>query len=164
MTTTTTTTTPQTKTTKAKMAKASAVNSGSANNLPTAAKAREIDADQKRREDELVREHLPLVGYVVAEIAHRVPGHVSRNDLVSAGMMGLAQAARTFDPDRGIAFDRFASTRIRGALLDELRGRDWASRSIRARARGMQHATEDLTNKLGRTPTQIGRASCRERV
>src|SRR4051794_20517804 len=68
-------------------------------------------------------------------------------------MLGLAQAARSYDPERGIAFDRFASTRIRGALLDELRGRDWASRSVRARARGLQAANEELTNKLGRTPT-----------
>jgi len=100
-----------------------------------------------------VREHLPLVQYVVSEVAHRVPSHVSRSDLVSAGMLGLAQAARSYDPERGIAFDRFASTRIRGALLDELRGRDWASRSVRARARGLQAAHEELTNKLGRTPS-----------
>ncbi len=116
-------------------------------------KTDKIDAARKQHEDRLVHEHLPLVGYVVSEIAHRVPGHVSRSDLVSAGMLGLAQAARSFDESRGIAFDRFASTRIRGALLDELRGRDWASRSVRARARGMQQATEELTSKLGRTPT-----------
>ncbi|MFZ4583702.1 MAG: sigma-70 family RNA polymerase sigma factor [Acidimicrobiia bacterium] len=100
-----------------------------------------------------MRAHLPLVHYAVAELAHRIPAHVTRSDLVSAGMLGLAQAARSFDPDRGIAFDRFAATRIRGALLDELRGRDWASRSVRARARGMQKATEELMTKLGRQPT-----------
>ncbi len=115
--------------------------------------ATKIDNDRKQYEEQLVRDHLQLVGYVVTEIANRVPGHVTRNDLVSAGMLGLAQAARSFDPDRGIAFDRFASTRIRGALLDELRGRDWASRSVRSKARSMQIATEDLTAKLGRTPT-----------
>lgn len=112
-----------------------------------------IDAARRQYEQELVHEHLPLVGYVVSEISHRIPSHVSRSDLVSAGMLGLAQAARSFDAARGIAFDRFASTRIRGALLDELRGRDWASRSVRARARSMTQATEDLTAKLGRTPT-----------
>jgi RNA polymerase sigma factor for flagellar operon FliA len=112
-----------------------------------------VDIERAENEDRLVREHLPLVQYVVSEVAHRVPSHVSRSDLVSAGMLGLAQAARSYDPERGIAFDRFASTRIRGALLDELRGRDWASRSVRARARGMQQATEELTAKLGRTPT-----------
>jgi RNA polymerase sigma factor FliA len=111
-----------------------------------------IDIERAEYEDRLVRDHLPLVQYVVSEVAHRVPSHVSRSDLVSAGMFGLAQAARSYDPERGIAFDRFASTRIRGALLDELRGRDWASRSVRARARGLQAAHEDLTAKLGRAP------------
>jgi RNA polymerase sigma factor for flagellar operon FliA len=113
----------------------------------------DIDIERATYEDDLVRRHLPLVQYVVSEVAHRVPSHVSRSDLVSAGMLGLAQAARNYDPERGIAFDRFASTRIRGALLDELRGRDWASRSVRARARGLQTAHEELMNKLGRTPT-----------
>lgn len=112
-----------------------------------------VDIQRAEYEDRLVREHLPLVQYVVSEVAHRVPSHVSRSDLVSAGMLGLAQAARSYDPERGIAFDRFASTRIRGALLDELRGRDWASRSVRARARGLQAAHEELTNRLGRTPS-----------
>ena len=113
----------------------------------------DIDIERATYEDNLVRQHLPLVQYVVSEVAHRVPSHVSRSDLVSAGMLGLAQAARSYDPERGIAFDRFASTRIRGALLDELRGRDWASRSVRARARGLQAANEELMNRLGRTPT-----------
>jgi RNA polymerase sigma factor for flagellar operon FliA len=124
------------------------------------AKQTHIDIERATYEDELVRNNLPLVQYVVSEVAHRVPSHVSRNDLVSAGMLGLAQAARSYDPSRGIAFDRFASTRIRGALLDELRGRDWASRSVRARARGLQAAHEELTNRLGRTPTpeEVGRA------
>lgn len=112
-----------------------------------------IDDSRAKFETDLVRENLALVQYVTSEIAHRVPSHVNRGDLVSAGMLGLAQAARSFDPARGIAFDRFASTRIRGALLDELRGRDWASRSVRARARGMQQATDELTNRLGRPPT-----------
>ncbi|MFN8034904.1 MAG: sigma-70 family RNA polymerase sigma factor [Acidimicrobiia bacterium] len=107
-----------------------------------------------RTEEELVREHLPLVHYAVAEMANRIPSHVSRNDLVSAAMLGLAQAARTFDPSRGIAFDRYAGTRIRGALLDELRGLDWASRSVRAQARSMHAVTETLTAKLGRAPSK----------
>ncbi len=121
--------------------------------MTTAAERAEIDPGQAKIEADLVHDNLPLVQYVVTEVAQRIPGHVSRNDLVSAGMLGLAQAARSFDPSRGIAFDRFASTRIRGALLDELRSRDWASRSVRARARGMSQATEDLSNRLGRPPT-----------
>ena len=112
-----------------------------------------ISADQRAREDELVRGHLPLVNYAVNEMATRVPRHVARADLISAGMEGLAQAARSFDPERGIAFDRYASTRVKGALLDELRRRDWASRSVRSKARKVTAASDELTARLGRTPT-----------
>jgi RNA polymerase sigma factor FliA len=112
-----------------------------------------ISAEQRAREDDLVRRHLPLVGYAVAEMANKVPRHVSRADLESAGMEGLAQAARSFDPARGIAFDRYASNRIRGALLDELRRRDWASRSVRSRARKVTAVSDELTARLGRRPT-----------
>src|SRR5436190_10620688 len=108
--------------------------------------------EQRKIEEQLVREHLPLVHYAVSEMAAKVPRHVSRDDLVSAGMAGLAQAARSFDPTRGIAFDRYASTRIRGALLDELGDRDWASRSVRAKARKVATATDELTAKLARVP------------
>jgi RNA polymerase sigma factor FliA len=104
-------------------------------------------------EDQLVSQNIPLVHYAVAEIAAKIPRHVSRDDLISAGMAGLAQAARNFDVERGIAFDRYASTRIRGALLDELRSCDWASRSVRSRARQVQSAVEDLQARLGRQPT-----------
>jgi RNA polymerase sigma factor for flagellar operon FliA len=104
-------------------------------------------------EDELVREHLPLVHYAVSEVASRIPRHVSRDDLTSAGMAGLAQAARNYDPERAASFARFAATRIRGAILDELRARDWASRSVRTRARQVNAASDRLTARLGRTPT-----------
>ena len=119
----------------------------------TTTETQTIDIERAEREDRLVREHISLVRQVVTEVANRVPSHVSRSDLVSAGMLGLAQAARSFDPDRGIPFEGFAATRIRGALLDELRGRDWASRSVRARARRMNDAGDALTARLGRTPT-----------
>ena len=108
----------------------------------------------KVAEEDLVRRHLPLVQYAVTELASRVPRHVSRSDLVSTGMVGLAQAARAYDAERGIAFDRYASQRIRGALLDELRSRDWASRTVRAKARAVTAATDQLTACLGRAPTK----------
>src|SRR3954463_11031948 len=115
--------------------------------------------EQRKIEELLVSEHLPLVHYAVSDMASKVPRHVSRDDLVSAGMAGLAQAARSFDPARGIGFDRYASTRIRGALLDELRDRDWASRSVRSKARKVASATDDLTAKLGRAPSNDELAS-----
>jgi RNA polymerase sigma factor FliA len=114
---------------------------------------RNTESSSSATEDELVRNNLPLVHYAVAEIAAKIPRHVSRDDLISAGMAGLAQAARNFDAERGIQFDRYASTRIRGALLDELRSCDWASRSVRSRARQVQGAVEELQANLGRVPT-----------
>jgi RNA polymerase sigma factor for flagellar operon FliA len=107
-----------------------------------------------RQLDDLVRSHLPLVGHLVRELLSRVPAHVGRDDLVSAGMAALATAAKSYDPARGTTFSAFVSVRIRGALLDELRGLDWASRSVRGRARRIDAAEQELTAALGRTPTR----------
>jgi RNA polymerase sigma factor for flagellar operon FliA len=111
---------------------------------------RSADLETERR---LVTEHIPLVGYIVSELIGRVPSHVSKDDLSSAGLAALAQAARGFDATRGVPFGRFATTRIRGAIIDELRGMDWASRSVRSRARKVDSAREQLVAALGRTPT-----------
>jgi RNA polymerase sigma factor FliA len=111
------------------------------------------DAPSARDIEDLVREHMPMVGHLVRELLNRVPGHVHADDLSSAGFAALLGAARSFDVTRGIPFHRFAAVRIRGALLDELRGQDWASRSVRARARKTTTARQELTASLGRTPT-----------
>jgi RNA polymerase sigma factor FliA len=113
-----------------------------------------VRVSQRAAEEQLVRDHLSLVQHAVAEVISRVPRHVSRDDLESAALLGLAQAARTFDSTRGIAFEHHAANRVRGALLDELRGADWASRSVRARGRQLQQATDELTVRLGRAPSQ----------
>src|SRR5215216_8051882 len=76
--------------------------------------------DHHPGEDELVRANLHLATQAVHELARRLPPHVNRDDLSSAAMLGLAQAARSWDPERGASFERHAATRIRGALLDEL--------------------------------------------
>jgi RNA polymerase sigma factor for flagellar operon FliA len=107
-----------------------------------------------RELDDLVRAHLPLVGQLVREILRRLPSHVQRDDLVSAGLAALATAAVSFDPERGVPFGSFAASRIRGALLDELRSLDWASRSVRTRARRIDTAHQHLTATRGRTPTR----------
>ena len=106
-----------------------------------------------RRREDIVQEHMPLVGHLVREMLARVPQHVNRDDLLSAGYAALVHAARGFDADRGVPFARFAAARVRGALLDELRGLDWASRSVRQRARRTDSARQELTAELGRTPT-----------
>jgi RNA polymerase sigma factor for flagellar operon FliA len=107
----------------------------------------------ERRREDAVRKHMPLVGHLVREMLARVPAHINRDDLLSAGYAALVAAARGFDEERGVPFARFAATRIRGALLDELRGLDWASRSVRQRARRTDLARQQLTAELGRTPT-----------
>jgi RNA polymerase sigma factor for flagellar operon FliA len=104
-------------------------------------------------EEQLIREHLYLVHRTVTQTASRIPSHVSRDDLLSAGMAGLAHAARHYDAQRGVPFDRYAATRIRGSVLDELRGFDWASRPVRTKARALASLNESLTAALGRTPT-----------
>lgn len=109
--------------------------------------------------EELVHTHLPLVGHVVRETLQRVPGHIHRDDLVSAGMAALVGAARSFDPARGVAFGSYAVTRVRGALVDELRGHDWASRSVRRRARELEETRAGLTMRLGRRATDAEVAS-----
>lgn len=104
--------------------------------------------------DELVKDNLPLVGYLVRELVGRLPAHVSRDDLTSAGMLALVTSAQGFDVSRGVPFNRFATIRIRGALTDELRSMDWASRGVRSKARELSTAQQELTSVLGRTPTR----------
>ncbi len=101
----------------------------------------------------LAVENLPLVDYAVAEIATRLPHHVDRDEIRSAAMVALVQAARAFDPGREIPFSRFAKPRLRGAILDELREHDWLGRTARSRARQRTEAEATLTVELGRHPT-----------
>jgi len=103
--------------------------------------------------EEQIREHIPLVGHLVRETLGRVPGHVSRDDLTSAGLLALVTAAKAYDASHGVPFTRFVAIRIKGALVDALRGLDWATRSVRHRARQVEKVRQELTAALGRTPT-----------
>ena len=103
--------------------------------------------------DALVTDNVDLVGRIVGEFIGRVPAHVRRPDLESAGNLALVQAAGSFDATRGVPFVAFAMLRIRGAVLDEMRGQDWATRSVRAKSRRVEEATDRLTVTLGRRPT-----------
>jgi RNA polymerase sigma factor for flagellar operon FliA len=100
--------------------------------------------------DDLVKANLALVGHIVRDVLNRVPAHVSRDDLISAGMYALAVSASSFDSSRGVPFARFAAIRIRGAVTDELRNMDWASRGVRSRAREIEITRTDLHERLGR--------------
>ncbi len=100
----------------------------------------------------LVRDNLALVGHIVRETMTRLPAHIGRDDLTSAGMTALVLSAQGYDESRGVPFARFAAIRIRGALVDELRSMDWASRSVRGRAREVETARNQLAVTLGRSP------------
>jgi RNA polymerase sigma factor for flagellar operon FliA len=120
-------------------------------NRTTATRARsqqEIDA--------LVTEHLPLAAFAVNAVAARIslPGHVSREDLLSCAHVALVEVAKRFDPSAGASFATYALARLQGAVLDELRSGDWASRSVRAAARRTDAAADALTVSLGRPPTK----------
>src|SRR3954452_3697028 len=100
----------------------------------------------------LVEENLPLVGHLVRELLGKVPLHVSRDDLTPAGIMAGVVAAQGYQPERGVPFARYASIRIRGALLDELRSMDWAARSVRTQAREMDNVQHQLAAAPGPPP------------
>jgi RNA polymerase sigma factor FliA len=107
----------------------------------------------EREQEVLIRSHMPLVGHLVRDMLTRIPNHIHRDDLTSAGLHALVTAARGWNPDRGIPFHRFATTRIRGAILDELRSLDWATRSVRTKARATDTTRQVLTTTLGRAPS-----------
>src|SRR4051794_26832869 len=111
-------------------------------------------ASTTEAQEQLIREHLPLVSWGVGEIAARIPRFVPRDDLESAAMYGLYQAARTPAPAGGVPFAAFARQRIRGALLDELRSRDWAGRTVRSHVKQVRTAVDELRVSLGREPSQ----------
>lgn len=99
-----------------------------------------------------MRENLAIVGYLVNEVARKAT-HLSRDDLASAGALGLILAADTFDPAQGVPFGAFARRRVLGAIADEMRAADWATRTARRRIKESLQVQESLTGALGRTPT-----------
>ena len=104
-------------------------------------------------EEELVKKYLPLVKTVVGRLAITLPSHINAEDLYSAGLVGLLNALRQFNPGIGTAFEPYARVRVRGAILDELRKMDWVPRSVHAKARKIQQAMLALEQKSGTIPS-----------
>ncbi|HTR97193.1 MAG TPA: FliA/WhiG family RNA polymerase sigma factor [Candidatus Acidoferrales bacterium] len=102
---------------------------------------------------QLLDRYLGLVHHSAHQLARRISRDVEIDDLIGAGTLGLVQALEGFDPGRGLAFSTYAMPRIRGAMLDELRARDWMPRSVRMRSRQLQGARAALQHRLGRQPT-----------
>ena len=105
-------------------------------------------------QDELVVEHLPLVRLIARRIHERLPQHVLVEDLYSAGVVGLIDASRKFDPSKDAKFSTYAQFRIRGAILDNLRSLDWAPRELRLKGRAIEEAIQRLTARLERSPDE----------
>src|SRR6476646_7552223 len=99
--------------------------------------------DERARE-RLVVAYSPLVKYVSGRMASGLSAHVEESDLISYGLVGLIGAIQRFDLDREIKFETYAITRIKGAIIDELRYLDWVPRSVRARAREIERASSQL--------------------
>lgn len=106
-------------------------------------------------EKDLIERHLSLVRNVVDRIKLNLPAHVDPDDLYSVGVTGLIAAVRKFNPEQSSTFATYASTRIRGAILDELRRLDWCPRRSRARSRKLKQAIDEVEQKLGRTATEV---------
>ncbi len=111
-------------------------------------------AQGKIDQDELIKQHLPAVRRQALALQVKLPSGVELDDLVQAGTLGLLDATRRFDPAAGVTFATFASQRIRGAMIDELRTRDWLPRSVRRKAREMDACVRRLEQRHGRAPEE----------
>jgi len=102
--------------------------------------------------ERLILHYSPLVKFVAGRVAAGLPQNIEQSDLVSYGIFGLIDAIDKFDPGRGFKFETYAISRIKGAIIDELRSIDWVPRSVRAKARAIERAYSKLENELRRSP------------
>jgi RNA polymerase sigma factor for flagellar operon FliA len=102
----------------------------------------------------LLKEYSPLVRRLAHQMIAKLPANVEIDDLIQVGMIGLTDALSRFDAAQGVQFETFATQRIRGAMLDELRGSDWMSRGVRKQQRDIEGAVHKLEQQLGRAPQE----------
>ncbi|HEV7627856.1 MAG TPA: RNA polymerase sigma factor WhiG [Streptomyces sp.] len=105
--------------------------------------------------EQLILHYSPLVKYVAGRVSVGLPSNVEQADFVSSGVFGLIDAIEKFDPERSIKFETYAITRIRGAMIDELRALDWIPRSVRQKARAVERAYASLEATLRRSPSDV---------
>ena len=108
-----------------------------------------------RSRDRLVLAYAPMVRYIASRKVRELPAHCDIDDLASAGLVALIEAVDRFDPAKGAGFEQYAWTRVAGALVDELRKQDWASRSVRREGRRIERARESFLARHGTTPTEL---------
>lgn len=104
--------------------------------------------------EQLIMQYAPLVRHVVGRLAVTLPATIDQDDLFGYGVIGLIHAIERFSPERGVKFETYAMTRVRGAIIDELRSQDWVPRSVRSRAREVSSAISQLEGALGRHPSE----------
>jgi RNA polymerase sigma factor for flagellar operon FliA len=101
-------------------------------------------------QEQMVLQYAPLIKYIASRLALRLPSHISMEDLISSGIIGLIDAIQKFDPTKNINFKTYAEFRIKGAMLDELRSLDWIPRSVRKKSHLVENAYAELQKNLGR--------------
>jgi RNA polymerase sigma factor FliA len=106
-----------------------------------------LSADER---DQLIIQYAPWVKFMALRMATKLPSHVQPEDLISAGIIGLIDALDKFNPEREVQFKTYAQIRIQGAMKDELRALDWASRSMRQKVKRLEHAYATLEQEFGR--------------
>jgi RNA polymerase sigma factor for flagellar operon FliA len=111
-------------------------------------------APDEQAKAEALRKYAPLVKYVVDRIASSLPKSIEKDDLINTAVIGLFDALEKYDEARGTKFETYAIWRIKGAVLDELRSLDWASRTTRRKAREVERTCRHLDQKLGRAATE----------
>lgn len=112
------------------------------------------ETSRKDLRDRLILHYSPLVKFVAGRVAVGLPHNVEQADLVSYGIFGLMDAIEKYEPARGFKFETYAMSRIKGAIIDELRTIDWVPRSVRAKARAIERAYAKLEGELHRTPAE----------
>ena len=105
--------------------------------------------------EDLVRLYASLVKRIALHLSSKMPTHVTLEDLIQSGMIGLIEASHKFDASKGASFETYAGIRIRGAMLDEVRKGDWAPRSVHKNVRQITEAIRQLSQQLGRDATEI---------
>ncbi|MCI5105782.1 MAG: RNA polymerase sigma factor FliA [Pseudomonadales bacterium] len=115
--------------------------------------AMQYESSEYMSRDKLFEDHLPLVKIIAHHISVRLPPDKCVEDLIQVGMIGLLEAARTYEPNQGAEFKSYASIRIRGAILDELRRETWVPRSVQQKSRRLSRAIQEVENRKGCTAT-----------
>lgn len=114
----------------------------------------EYEVNSRQSSDHLVNQHLPLVKRLASQLAVKLPSHIEIEDLIQVGLIGLLKAVDDYQSDSGAVFSTYATIRIRGAMLDELRGRDWLPRSVQRDLGRVAAAIEKVEQRLGRPASE----------